>query len=131
MFWPLCMMAALSLLCASCSQTSDENLIKEFVSNVNRDGGDVKAKIDGDNVILTCQLEKTPENIEKIVLLNNDESCQKAFKNAAKKSLNEGKLLARFVKEKKSLIYIVKVDDDTWYGYMFSPQEIKQFAFGK
>lgn len=126
--------AALSIfitgLLTSCAQTPGEDIINDFISEVNShtDSNGVTAGLFDNYIVLTLKIKDTPENRAKILIMHNDRDAQDTFRRTIEKTLTEGDVLARIVKERKQLLFQVSAGDFAYY-ITYTPQQIYEIAF--
>lgn len=125
--------ALLFLAATGCSKSSDREIIDKFLKDVNSDtssSGIYAGELDDGTIYLSMRLKETPENLAKVKILGSDESAQEAFSTTICKSLDEGDLLACFIRQKRNLAFQVEAGDLGYY-ITFTPQEIRDIAFKK
>ena len=74
------------------------------------------------------KLAASPLNKARIKVLNADQDAKRVFEETLVKSMNEGDMLARLVKEKRSLAFQVEVGEDGFY-VIFTPKQIRDIVF--
>lgn len=118
----------------SCSkQQNTETMLYDTMVEINsNNSGFDKFKIYSapEYYAIFYQLENTPENKAKILWLGNNEELGSKFRNELLSKLKEGEILARVVKEKKSLVLGV-VADQIEYRVVIPPAEIVNTVFKK
>lgn len=125
--------ALLFLAATGCSKSSDREIIDKFLKDVNSDtssSGIYAGELDDGTIYLSMRLKETPENLAKVKILGSDESAQEAFSATICKSLDEGDLLACFIRQKRNLAFQVEAGELGYY-ITFAPQEIRDIAFKK
>lgn len=125
--------ALLFLAATGCSKSSDREIIDKFLKDVNSDtssSGIYAGELDDGTIYLSMRLKETPENLAKVKILGSDESAQEAFSATICKSLDEGDLLACFIRQKRNLAFQVEAGELGYY-ITFTPQEIRDIAFKK
>lgn len=125
--------ALLFLAATGCSKSSDREIIDKFLKDVNSDtssSGIYAGELDDGTIYLSMRLKETPENLAKVKILGSDESAQEAFSTTICKSLDEGDLLACFIRQKRNLAFQVEAGELGYY-ITFTPQEIRDIAFKK
>ena len=125
--------ALLFLAATGCSKSSDREIIDKFLKDVNSDtssSGIHAGALDDGTIYLSMRLKETPENLAKVKILNADESAQQTYRTTVCKSLDEGDLLACFIRQKRNLAFQVEAGELGYY-ITFTPQEIRDIAFKK
>lgn len=125
--------ALLFMAATGCSSGSDREIIDKFLKDVNSDtssSGIYAGELEDGTIYLSMRLKETPENLAKVKILGSDESAQEAFSTTICKSLDEGDLLACFIRQKRNLAFQVEAGDLGYY-ITFAPQEIRDIAFKK
>lgn len=125
--------ALLFLAATGCSKSSDREIIDKFLKDVNSDtssSGIYAGELDDGTIYLSLRLKETPENLAKVKILNADESAQQTYRTTVCKSLDEGDLLACFIRQKRNLAFQVEAGELGYY-ITFTPQEIRDIAFKK
>lgn len=129
----LCAAVAIIMTATGCSSGSDEEIIDNFMKDVNsstKSSGIYAGELDDGTIYLSLRLKETPENLAKVKILGSDESAQEAFSTTICKSLDEGDLLACFIRQKRNLAFQVEAGELGYY-ITFTPQEIRDIAFKK
>lgn len=129
----LCAAVAIIMTATGCSSGSDEEIIANFMKDVNsstKSSGIYAGELDDGTIYLSLRLKETPENLAKVKILGSDESAQEAFSTTICKSLDEGDLLACFIRQKRNLAFQVEAGELGYY-ITFTPQEIRDIAFKK
>lgn len=129
----LCAAVAIITTATGCSSGSDREIIDKFLKDVNSDtssSGIYAGELEDGTIYLSMRLKETPENLAKVKILGSDESAQEAFSATICKSLDEGDLLACFIRQKRNLAFQVEAGDLGYY-ITFTPQEIRDIAFKK
>lgn len=129
----LCAAVAIIMTATGCSSGSDEEIIANFMKDVNsstKSSGIYAGELEDGTIYLSMRLKETPENLAKLKILGSDESAQEAFSTTICKSLDEGDLLACFIRQKRSLAFQVEAGELGYY-ITFTPQEIHDIAFKK
>ncbi len=122
----------ISLAAISCSkQHSPETLLNDTMVEINgKDSGFDKFRIYNrpGYYAIFYQLDNTPENKAKILWLGSNEKLGNKFRSQLLGKLKEGEILARVVKEEKSLVLGVFVDNME-YRVVIPPAEIVNRVF--
>lgn len=129
----LCAAVAIIMTATGCSSGSDEEIIANFMKDVNsstKSSGIYAGELEDGTIYLSMRLKETPENLAKVKILGSDESAQEAFSTTICKSLDEGDLLACFIRQKRNLAFQVEAGELGYY-ITFTPQEIRDIAFKK
>lgn len=129
----LCAAVAIITTATGCSSGSDEEIIANFMKDVNsstKSSGIYAGELEDGTIYLSMRLKETPENLAKVKILGSDESAQEAFSTTICKSLDEGDLLACFIRQKRNLAFQVETGELGYY-ITFTPQEIRDIAFKK
>lgn len=129
----LCAAVAIITTATGCSSGSDEEIIANFTKDVNsstKSSGIYAGELEDGTIYLSMRLKETPENLAKVKILGSDESAQEAFSATICKSLDEGDLLACFIRQKRNLAFQVEAGELGYY-ITFTPQEIRDIAFKK
>lgn len=129
----LCAAVAIITTATGCSSGSDEEIIANFMKDVNSDtksSGIYAGELENGTIYLSMRLKETPENLAKVKILGSDENAQEAFSTTICKSLEEGDLLACFIRQKRNLAFQVEAGELGYY-ITFTPQEIRDIAFKK
>ncbi len=129
----LCAAVAIIMTATGCSSGSDEEIIANFMKDVNsstKSSGIYAGELEDGTIYLSMRLKETPENLAKVKILGSDENAQEAFSTTICKSLDEGDLLACFIRQKRNLAFQVEAGDLGYY-ITFTPQEIRDIAFKK
>ena len=129
----LCAAVAIIMTATGCSSGSDEEIIANFMKDVNsstKSSGIYAGELEDGTIYLSMRLKETPENLAKVKILGSDESAQEAFSATICKSLDEGDLLACFIRQKRNLAFQVGAGELGYY-ITFTPQEIRDIAFKK
>lgn len=129
----LCAAVAIITTATGCSSGSDEEIIANFMKDVNsstKSSGIYAGELEDGTIYLSMRLKETPENLAKVKILGSDESAQEAFSTTICKSLDEGDLLACFIRQKRNLAFQVEAGELGYY-ITFTPQEIRDIAFKK
>ena len=125
--------ALLFMAATGCSSGSDEEIIANFMKDVNsstKSSGIYAGELEDSTIYLSMRLKEPPENLAKVKILGSDENAQEAFSTTICKSLDEGDLLACFIRQKRNLAFQVEAGDLGYY-ITFTPQEIRDIAFKK
>lgn len=125
--------ALLFMAATGCSSGSDEEIIANFMKDVNsstKSSGIYAGELEDGTIYLSMRLKETPENLAKVKILGSDENAQEAFSTTICKSLDEGDLLACFIRQKRNLAFRVEAGELGYY-ITFTPQEIRDIAFKK
>lgn len=125
--------ALLFMAATGCSSGSDEEIIANFMKDVNsstKSSGIYAGELEDGTIYLSMRLKETPENLAKVKILGSDENAQEAFSTTICKSLDEGDLLACFIRQKRNLAFKVEAGELGYY-ITFTPQEIRDIAFKK
>lgn len=125
--------ALLFMAATGCSSGSDREIIDKFLKDVNSDtssSGIYAGELEDGTIYLSMRLKETPENLAKVKILGSDENAQEAFSTTICKSLDEGDLLAFFIRQKRNLAFQAEAGDLGYY-ITFTPQEIRDIAFKK
>lgn len=125
--------ALLFMAATGCSSGSDEEIIANFMKDVNsstKSSGIYAGELEDGTIYLSMRLKETPENLAKVKILGSDENAQEAFSTTICKSLDEGDLLACFIRQKRNLAFQVEASELGYY-ITFTPQEIRDIAFKK
>lgn len=129
----LCAAVAIITTATGCSSGSDEEIIANFMKDVNsstKSSGIYAGELEDGTIYLSMRLKETPENLAKVKILGSDENAQEAFSATICKSLDEGDLLACFIRQKRNLAFQVEAGELGYY-ITFTPQEIRDIAFKK
>lgn len=129
----LCAAVAIIMTATGCSSGSDEEIIANFMKDVNsstKSSGIYAGELEDGTIYLSLRLKETPENLAKVKILGSDENAQEAFSTTICKSLDEGDLLACFIRQKRNLAFQVEAGELGYY-ITFTPQEIRDIAFKK
>lgn len=129
----LCAAVAIITTATDCSSGSDEEIIANFMKDVNsstKSSGIYAGELEDGTIYLSMRLKETPENLAKVKILGSDENAQEAFSTTICKSLDEGDLLACFIRQKRNLAFQVEAGELGYY-ITFTPQEIRDIAFKK
>lgn len=129
----LCAAVAIITTTTGCSSGSDEEIIANFMKDVNsstKSSGIYAGELEDGTIYLSMRLKETPENLAKVKILGSDENAQEAFSTTICKSLDEGDLLACFIRQKRNLAFQVEAGELGYY-ITFTPQEIRDIAFKK
>lgn len=129
----LCAAVAIITTATGCSSGSDEEIIANFMKDVNnstKSSGIYAGELEDGTIYLSMRLKETPENLAKVKILGSDENAQEAFSTTICKSLDEGDLLACFIRQKRNLAFQVEAGELGYY-ITFTPQEIRDIAFKK
>lgn len=129
----LCAAVAIIMTATGCSSGSDEEIIANFMKDVNsstKSSGIYAGELEDGTIYLSMRLKETPENLAKVKILGSDENAQEAFSTTICKSLDEGDLLACFIRQKRNLAFQVEARELGYY-ITFTPQEIRDIAFKK
>lgn len=129
----LCAAVAIIMTATGCSSGSDEEIIANFMKDVNsstKSSGIYAGELEDGTIYLSMRLKETPENLAKVKILGSDENAQEAFSTIICKSLDEGDLLACFIRQKRNLVFQVEAGELGYY-ITFTPQEIRDIAFKK
>lgn len=129
----LCAAVAIIMTATGCSSGSDEEIIANFMKDVNsstKSSGIYAGELEDGTIYLSMRLKETPDNLAKVKILGSDESAQEAFSTTICKSLDEGDLLACFIRQKRNLAFQVEAGELGYY-ITFTPQEIRDIAFKK
>lgn len=129
----LCAAVAIIMTATGCSSGSDEEIIANFMKDVNsstKSSGIYAGELEDGTIYLSMRLKETPENLAKVKILGSDESAQEAFSTTICKSLDEGDLLACFIRQKRNLAFQIEAGELGYY-ITFTPQEIRDIAFKK
>lgn len=129
----LCAAVAIIMTATGCSSGSDEEIIANFMKDVNsstKSSGIYAGELEDGTIYLSMRLKETPENLAKVKILGSDENAQEAFSTTICKSLDEGDLLACFIRQKRNLAFQVEAGELGYY-ITFTPQEIRDIAFKK
>lgn len=129
----LCAAVAIIMTATGCSSGSDEEIIANFMKDVNsstKSSGIYAGELEDGTIYLSMRLKETPENLAKVKILASDENAQEAFSTTICKSLDEGDLLACFIRQKRNLAFQVEAGELGYY-ITFTPQEIRDIAFKK
>lgn len=129
----LCAAVAIIMTATGCSSGSDEEIIANFTKDVNsstKSSGIYAGELEDGTIYLSMRLKETPENLAKVKILGSDENAQEAFSTTICKSLDEGDLLACFIRQKRNLAFQVEAGELGYY-ITFTPQEIRDIAFKK
>lgn len=125
--------ALLFMAATGCSSGSDEEIIANFMKDVNsstKSSGIYAGELEDGTIYLSMRLKETPENLAKVKILGSDENAQEAFSTTICKSLDEGDLLACFIRQKRNFAFQVEAGELGYY-ITFTPQEIRDIAFKK
>ncbi len=132
MFSRLICAAVICFFAVSCSEKHNpETLLHDTMTEINsKDSGydDFKVYSSPTYYAIFYQLQNTPENKAKILWLANHEDLGQKFRGELLKRLKEGDILARVVKEGKSLILGVAADQIE-YRVVVPPAEIIKTVF--
>lgn len=129
----LCAAVAIITTTTGCSSGTDEEIIANFIKDVNsstKSSGIYAGELEDGTIYLSMHLKETPENLAKVKILGSDENAQEAFSTTICKSLDEGDLLACFIRQKRNLAFQVEAGELGYY-ITFTPQEIRDIAFKK
>lgn len=129
----LCTAVAIITTATGCSSGSDEEIIANFMKDVNsstKSSGIYAGELEDGTIYLSMRLKETPENLAKVKILGSDENAQEAFSATICKSLDEGDLLACFIRQKRNLAFQIEAGELGYY-ITFTPQEIRDIAFKK
>lgn len=127
-------MGEILLLTSACSDTKNhETLLNDTLTEINKkDGGydDYTIYNTPSYFAVVYNVENTPENKARILWMANHEEIGEKFRNQALHNLKRGDILARVVKENKSLILAVATDEIE-YRVSFKPEEIVDRIFNE
>lgn len=129
----LCAAVVIITTATGCSSGSDEEIIANFMKDVNsstKSSGIYAGELEDGTIYLSMRLKETPENLAKVKIMGSDESAQETFSTTICKSLDEGDLLACFIRQKRNLAFQVEAGELGYY-ITFTPQEIRDIAFKK
>lgn len=129
----LCAAVTIIMTATGCSSGSDEEIIANFMKDVNsstKSSGIYAGELEDGTIYLSMRLKETPENLAKVKILGSDENAQEVFSTTICKSLDEGDLLACFIRQKRNLAFQVEAGELGYY-ITFTPQEIRDIAFKK
>ena len=122
------------LVAVSCAEKQNPaDLLDATMEEINKkDGGyqDYDVINHPDYFGIIYNLEATPENKAKILWLGNNQDLREKFRNEILNNLKKGDILARVVKERKSLILAV-LADEIEYHVVLTPEEITREIFKK
>lgn len=121
------------LFCACEEKQNPETMLTDTMEEVNKTGNgyeDFNIYNTNSYYAIVYQLENTPENKAKILWLGNHEELGDKFRAEILKNLKQGDILARVVKEKKSLVLAVATDDIEYHAVL-KPEEIIEKIFKK
>lgn len=129
----LCPFLCALLFCACDEKRNPETLLIDTMEEVNKTGNgydDFKIYNTNSYYAILYQLENTPENKAKILWLGAHEELGDKFRADMLENLEQGDILARVVKEKKSLVLAVATDEIE-YRVVLKPEEIAEKIFKK
>lgn len=121
----------MALALASCDSAPSANPVTDLATAVNSEkGGDFKAYDNEAFFGLVYNIEDTPVNRARILILGENSELFEKAKASLLASLEEGHTLAWLVKHRRPLVMAVSAGDAEVH-FVYTPEEIRSNVFNK